>query len=95
MDMLQSVSDILPPIRMTSTTPSLSIQLRVWLDWRLLRFARLTGRDSRRLVERAGRSEHLGIMWLLLIAARGLLALADASSQCAQTVVWLREKDRG
>lgn len=71
------------------------LKLRLWLAWRFIWLARLTGRNSRRLVQRARRSEHLTLKWLLLNAARGLINLADASSRLAGTLVWLREEDRG
>jgi hypothetical protein len=73
----------------------LPLKLRLWLAWRLIRFARFTGQDSRQLVQRAKRSEHIGLKWLLLTAARGSITLAEASSRLAGTMVRLQEKDCG
>ena len=61
-------------------------ELRLWLARQLLGFAQLSGRNTRRLMQRAERSEQLPIKWLLLMAARGLVTLADGSARLAARV---------
>ena len=53
---------------------------------RLLRLAQLSGRNTRQLMQRAERSEQLPIKWLLLMAARGLVNVADGSARLAARV---------
>ena len=62
------------------------LRLRLWLARRLLRFAQLAGRNTRRLMRRAERSEHLAAKWLVLIAASGLIKIAEGSSRLAERV---------
>ena len=66
-------------------------KLRLWLARQLLRFARLSGRNTRRLMQRAERSEQLPIKWLLLMAARALVTLADGSARLAEQVARPRQ----
>jgi len=62
-------------------------ELRLWLARQLLGFAQLSGRNTRRLMRWAERSEHLLLKWLALTAARGLVTLADGSARLAEKVV--------
>jgi hypothetical protein len=66
-------------------------KLRLWLARQLLCFAQLSGRNTRRLMQRAERSEQLPIKWLLLMAARGLVTLADGSARLAAQVAPSRQ----
>jgi len=66
-------------------------ELRLWLARQLLGLARLSARNTRRLMQQAQRSEQLPIKWLLLMAARGLLTIADGSSRLAGKVVRPRQ----
>ncbi len=66
-------------------------KLRLWLARQLLRFAQLSGRNTRRLMRRAERSEQLPIKWLLLMAARGLVTVADGSARLAAQVARSRQ----
>jgi hypothetical protein len=66
-------------------------KLRLWLARQLLCFAQLSGRNTRRLMQRAERSEPLPIKWLLLMPARGLVILADGSARLAAQVAPSRQ----
>ena len=66
-------------------------ELRLWLARQLLRLAQLCGRNTRRLMQRAERSEQLPIKWLLLMAARGLVNVADGSARLAARVARPRQ----
>jgi hypothetical protein len=66
-------------------------ELRLWLARQLLRLAQLSGRNTRQLMQRAERSEQLPIKWLLLMAARGLVNVADGSARLAARVAWPRQ----
>jgi hypothetical protein len=61
-------------------------KFRLWLARQLLRLAQLSGRNTRRLMQRAERSEQLATKWLLLMAARGLVIVADGSARLATQV---------
>jgi hypothetical protein len=66
-------------------------KLRLWLARQPLCFAQLSGRNTRRLLQRAERSESLPIKWLLLMAARGRVTLADGSARLAAQVAPSRQ----
>jgi hypothetical protein len=66
-------------------------QLRLWLARQLLCFAQLAGRNTRRLMQWAERSEYLALKWLALMAARSLVTAADGSARLATKVMWQRQ----
>ena len=66
-------------------------KLRLWLARQLLHLAQLSGRNTRRLMQRAERSEQLPIKWLLLMAARALITVADGSARLAEQVARQRQ----